>query len=107
MFFGLAVSLVASGCSGGGGGLSGLFESGFGGVGSGDLLASFEGGSNGEIFGAGGEGGGVGDSGGLLPSGVATVHNPEPASATLFGAGLAGLAALTRRRAKPRKRSRQ
>ena len=87
---GIAAQLLTAGClgGGGGGGLGSLF--GFGGGGSGDSFASL---SSGGSQGSGGEFG---------APGVATVHNPEPASVALFGSGLAGLALLKRRKARRR-----
>ena len=84
--------LLTAGCSGGGG-LSGLFDSVFGG-GSGDsgsaVLAALDTGTSGFSSGAN-----IG--GGSIPP-IATVHSPEPVSSVLFGSGLAGIALLRRRR---------
>lgn len=92
-----SVLLLTAGCSGGGGGLSGLFDSVFGG-GSGDsgsaVLAALDTGTSG--FSSGGSIGG--DS---IPS-IATVSNPEPGSVVLFGSGLAGMALLRRRKTQKR-----
>ena len=116
---GLAISalLSTSGCfGGGGGGLVGLFD----GSSAGDILAAFGGPGSGDesngLF--GGDEGGFellslfsgddqdwesGEEYDKLPP-VATVHNPEPMSLGLFGAGLVALGA-SRRRKKTLRRS--
>jgi len=106
--FGIAAAcLVAAGCEGGGG-VSGVIDSVFGG-GSGDsgstVLAAldsgagaFSGGSSGGSTG-GGTGGLTG--GGSVPS-IATVSNPEPGSMVLFGSGLALTFAIRRRKSRER-----
>lgn len=90
--------LLTAGCSGGGG-LSGLFDSIFGG-GSGDsgsaVFAALDTGTSG--FSSGGS------TGGGAISSIATINNPEPGSIVLFGSGLAGMAML-RRRKKTQKRT--
>lgn len=84
---GVVIQLTAAGCGGGGGGLSSLFG---GGSGSSDALSFASSGSD-----VGG-GGSTGSETTSITS-VATVHNPEPASAALFGGGLVALACLRRR----------
>ena len=86
---GIAAQLLTAGCLGGGGGIFG-FSDGSSNGSSGDSFASL---SSGGSQGSGGEFG---------APGVATVHNPEPASVALFGSGLAGLALLKRRKARRR-----
>ena len=74
--FAIAVQLLTTGCLGGGGGTTGgTFDSG-----SGSGSSSFAGSGSGE----GGFGG--------------PVHNPEPASAALFGGGLVGFGVWRRRK---------
>lgn len=84
----VGLALLLAGCKSG----SGLGGSFFGG--SSDSFFSGGSGSSGIIV----VGGGSGDS--FDASSVATVHNPEPGSLALFGAGLAGLALGRRRRAR-------
>ena len=113
---GATIQLLISGCGGGGGG--GLFGSLFGGgAESADIFASFAstglglfGGDLGDFTNfssdtVGGDGvldllGDGGNDPGIVPN-VATVHHPEPGTMALFGGGLAGAAALSRRRRKP------
>jgi len=89
---GIMIQLMAAGCkSGSSAGLFDLF-----GVGGSEVLGAFSGSSG---SGASGTGGttisGSGSSGE-----VAKVHNPEPASMALFGAGLAGIGVFRRRKAR-------
>lgn len=105
----IGLQLMTSGCLGLGGGAAGIF--GFitgGGNGedsdSGSTVASLigggGGGSAGSAFSSDSDGVSSGSAGGSAPA-AATIHNPEPGSLLLFGAGLAGLS-LGRRRKKRR-----
>jgi hypothetical protein len=59
----------------------------------------FDSGSSVQLASAGDVGGSGSSSGGSTTTpDVATLHNPEPASIALFGTGLAGLAAIGRRK---------
>lgn len=94
-----AISLLTTGCEGGGGGLSGFFGGSSSGS-SGESFSVFTSGSGGSD-GSGSEGtgdGGTGSGGEGLPGGIATVHSPEPATVAFFGAGFAGLACSRRRK---------
>ena len=107
----LTLQMAMAGCvTGGGGGVFGFID-GDGFLGGGSSAGS-DGGSSGESGGVpeslsslplgGGDSGSEGSSstGPVIASSPVTVHNPEPASMALFGGGLAGLAALRRRKAR-------
>lgn len=97
----LASALLSTGCLGGGGGSSGLFSAlsdFFNGGSSGFDISSLPGGGDPEISGQAFDASRL--AGGDVVPDIATIHNPEPASLTLFGGGLAGAALLRRRRAR-------
>ena len=87
---GIMVQLMATGCQGGGSGLSGLIDSLFGGGSSSTDVVEFA--SIGEFN--------FDDSGGGVSTG-----SPEPATIALFGGGLAGLAFLRRRQTRKQSRT--
>ena len=105
---GVMIQLLTAGCSSGGEGFFGLFGGGGSDTSEEALsLLSFgstDGGSSGGSSGSGGSSSSSssGSGSGSLTSAppVATVHQPEPASMALFGAGLMGLACLGRRKAR-------
>ena len=80
--FGVSALLFVAGCNTGGGGLFGFF-------------GGNSGSSSSDVIGSVATGGTLNLA--SVTQDVATVHNPEPASLTLFGGGLA-LAAWRRRR---------
>lgn len=88
---GIVAQLMATGCQGGGGGLSGLIDSLFGGGSSSTDVVEFA--SIGEFNFDDPDGGGV------------VSHQPEPATIALFGGGLAGLAWLRRRQTRKQSRT--
>lgn len=96
----LAAGLLCAGCRGSSGsGLFGLFG---GSESDTTALSSLFSDGSGD---AGGDAGGALDGGGTLGGGlpdVRTVHNPEPGSIALFGAGLIGLGLWRRRKAAKR-----
>ena len=88
---------LSAGCGGAGGGSG--FSDGFGGGSGVGGFSVFSGSSSG---GSGsGSGSGTGGSG-VTSGGNPVVHNPEPASMALFGAGAAGMAISQRLKARKR-----
>ena len=95
-----AMPLFVAGCQLGGSGLFGGFFG--GGSESSSILDAFD--SHGSSVSGGSGSDALIQSAALAPT-AATIHNPEPGSMALFGIGMAGAAAFSRRRRKAAKRS--